>query len=49
VKTGFEAGDRLERYQDVKVGDVIEAFSTENRRRSVGVSVFLVPPTPSSI
>ena len=29
VKTGFECGIGLERYQDVKVGDVIEAFSTE--------------------
>ncbi|HET9793164.1 MAG TPA: translation initiation factor IF-2 [Thermoanaerobaculia bacterium] len=29
VKNGFECGIGLERYQDVKVGDVIEAFSTE--------------------
>jgi len=29
VKTGFECGIGLERYQDIKVGDVIEAFSTE--------------------
>jgi translation initiation factor IF-2 len=29
VKNGFECGIGLERYQDIKVGDVIEAFSTE--------------------
>ncbi len=29
VKTGFECGIGLDRYQDVKVGDIIEAFSTE--------------------
>jgi translation initiation factor IF-2 len=29
VKTGFECGIGLERYQDVKVGDIIEAFATE--------------------
>jgi translation initiation factor IF-2 len=29
VKTGFECGIGLDRYQDVKVGDVIEAFQVE--------------------
>jgi translation initiation factor IF-2 len=29
VKQGFECGIVLERYQDVRVGDVIEAFRTE--------------------
>jgi translation initiation factor IF-2 len=29
VKTGFECGIGLDRYQDIKVGDIIEAFSTE--------------------
>jgi translation initiation factor IF-2 len=29
VKNGFECGIGLERYQDVKVGDIIEAFATE--------------------
>ncbi|HET7453864.1 MAG TPA: translation initiation factor IF-2, partial [Thermoanaerobaculia bacterium] len=29
VKNGFECGIGLDRYQDVKIGDVIEAFSTE--------------------
>ncbi len=29
VKTGFECGIGLDRYQDVKVGDIIEAFATE--------------------
>ena len=26
VKTGFDCGIGLERYQDIKVGDVLEAF-----------------------
>jgi translation initiation factor IF-2 len=29
VKQGFECGIGLDRYQDVKVGDVIEAFQVE--------------------
>ncbi len=29
VKTGFECGIGLDRYQDIKVGDIIEAFATE--------------------
>jgi translation initiation factor IF-2 len=29
VRNGFECGIVLERYQDVRVGDVIEAFRTE--------------------
>jgi translation initiation factor IF-2 len=29
VKQGFECGITLERYQDIRVGDVIEAFRTE--------------------
>ena len=29
VKQGFECGIALERYQDVKVGDVIEAYQIE--------------------
>jgi translation initiation factor IF-2 len=29
VRTGFECGIALERFQDVKVGDVIEAFKVE--------------------
>jgi translation initiation factor IF-2 len=29
VKNGFECGIGLDRYQDIKVGDVIEAFATE--------------------
>ena len=29
VKQGFECGIGLEKYQDVKVGDVIEAFQVE--------------------
>ncbi len=29
VKSGFECGITLERYQDIRVGDVIEAFRTE--------------------
>jgi translation initiation factor IF-2 len=29
VKTGFECGLSLERFQDVKTGDVIEAYTTE--------------------
>ena len=29
VKQGFECGIGLDRYQDVKVGDIIEAFQVE--------------------
>ena len=29
VRAGFECGLTLQDYQDLKVGDVIEAFSTE--------------------
>ena len=29
VKQGFECGIGLDRYQDVKVGDVIEAYQVE--------------------
>jgi len=29
VKTGFECGIGLERYNDIKVGDVIEVFVVE--------------------
>jgi translation initiation factor IF-2 len=29
VKQGFECGISLERFQDVKAGDVIEAYMTE--------------------
>ena len=29
VRTGFECGLSLERFQDVKVGDIIEAYTTE--------------------
>jgi translation initiation factor IF-2 len=29
VKSGFECGIGLERYNDIKVGDVIEAFTME--------------------
>ena len=29
VKQGFECGIALERFQDVKTGDVIEAYTTE--------------------
>jgi translation initiation factor IF-2 len=29
VKQGFECGITLDRYQDIRVGDVIEAFRTE--------------------
>ena len=29
VKQGFECGIGLERFQDVKVGDIIEAFQVE--------------------
>ena len=29
VRQGFECGISLERFQDVKVGDVIEAYTTE--------------------
>jgi translation initiation factor IF-2 len=28
VKQGFECGISIERFQDVKVGDVIEAYTT---------------------
>ena len=29
VKQGFECGIGLEKYQDVKIGDIIEAFQVE--------------------
>ena len=29
VKQGFECGILLDRYQDIKIGDVIEAYRTE--------------------
>jgi translation initiation factor IF-2 len=29
VKTGFECGIGLDRYNDIKVGDVIEVFTME--------------------
>jgi translation initiation factor IF-2 len=29
VRQGFECGIGIERFQDIKVGDVIEAFKTE--------------------
>jgi translation initiation factor IF-2 len=29
VKQGFECGISLERFQDIKVGDIIEAYITE--------------------
>ena len=29
VKNGFECGIGLDRYQDIKVGDIIEVFATE--------------------
>jgi len=30
VKQGFECGISLERFQDIKTGDVIEAYTTES-------------------
>ncbi|MBW3565048.1 MAG: translation initiation factor IF-2 [Acidobacteria bacterium] len=35
VRQGFECGIGIERYNDVKVGDVIEAFVTEERAASL--------------
>ena len=34
VKEGFECGIRLEGYDDVKEGDLLEAFKIEERKRS---------------
>ena len=36
VKTGFECGMSFERYQDVKVGDIIEVFTFERIAATVG-------------
>jgi translation initiation factor IF-2 len=35
VKEGFECGLKIANYDDIKVGDVIEAFSVVERRRSL--------------
>jgi translation initiation factor IF-2 len=35
VKAGFECGIALERFNDVKVGDVIEVFSVERVAQTV--------------
>ncbi len=43
VQSGYECGIGLENYQDVKTGDVIEAFETERVARR------LVPPATKSV
>jgi translation initiation factor IF-2 len=35
VKSGFECGIAFERYHDIKVGDVIEAFTVEKMATTV--------------
>ena len=37
VKTGYECGIGLQNYNDVKVGDLIEAFVTEKVTADIGV------------
>jgi translation initiation factor IF-2 len=37
VKSGFECGIALENFNDVKVGDVLEAFTVEQRERTLTV------------
>jgi translation initiation factor IF-2 len=36
VRTGFECGIGLERFNDVKVGDVLEVFTVERVAAPVG-------------
>ncbi len=36
VAQGYECGLAIEGYQDIKVGDIIEAFEVETRRRHPG-------------
>jgi translation initiation factor IF-2 len=43
VASGYECGTSLEGYQDVKVGDVIEAFEVEQVARRLGPSAAKAP------
>ena len=39
VNTGFECGIKLENYSDIKVGDVIESYTTEEVKRHLGGAI----------
>jgi translation initiation factor IF-2 len=48
VQTGYECGIGLERYNDLKVGDVIECFRMEEIKRTLESAVRAAPSQASA-
>jgi translation initiation factor IF-2 len=48
VQSGYECGIGIERYNDLKPGDVIECYKLEEVKRSLAESAAIVVPEPDA-